>query len=73
MEGREMLPPVEKLERKETRLELPSVGGTFIGILRNGDDFRGNPKQMAEAEKVPGGIEIGKLMPSAAAESRTFS
>ena len=73
MEGREMLPPVEKLERKETRLELPSVGGTFIGILRNGDDFRGNPKQMAEAEKVPGGIEIGKLMPSAAAEARTFS
>lgn len=67
------MPPVEKLRRAETHLEAPALGGTFIEILRNGDDFRGNPKQMDEANKIPGGIEVGRLMPSAAAEARAFS
>ncbi|MFA5987543.1 MAG: hypothetical protein WC797_02750 [Candidatus Paceibacterota bacterium] len=69
----EAFPQVEKIRLSETGLELPSVNGTYIAVLRNADDFRGSPKQMDEADKTPGGIEIGKLMPSSAEAAREFS
>ncbi len=69
----ETFPQIEKITRRETNLEVPPTGGTFISILRNGDDYRGNPKQLEEARNFPEGLEVGKLMPSAALEARTFS
>lgn len=64
---------IEKITREETRFEVPPIGGTFIVVLRNGDDYRAKPKQMAEADKVEGGLEFGELMPSSATEARIFA
>jgi hypothetical protein len=66
---------IEKLMPNQFRLELPPKGGTFIGIVRNVDDYRGKPKQIETLREA--GIEsdqlaIGHLMPAAEKAAEEF-
>lgn len=68
----EAFPRIEKISRPETHLRIPEPGGTYICVIRNGDDFRGRPAQLDELKARGEDIQIGALMPSAQEKAREF-